>query len=250
MELHQRPGLAAGQLDKWLPSGTSRPAARCGATGRNSMGVANLEAAPVIPPRSLKTRMARHSVMQIQTASCAGATPALARTACSATSRPPARLCSTGLSAASVKWAMPSAIMPGKSIDFFSERSGDSALLDVFCISESPDDAIVANRVSLNSASDGVLKAMLSEGLRRDAGGSNLTSSQRGSAQRERGQHRDPSHPQCPQFRALPQPQRTGFTRDERTAGEAVTSFTIKRQREALPSARWLTWWKPTTGTS
>lgn len=66
--------------------------------------------------------------------------------------------------------------MPWKSIDFFSERSGDSALLDVFCISESPDDAIVANRVSLNSASDGVLKAMLSEGLRRDAGGSNLTS--------------------------------------------------------------------------
>ena len=65
---------------------------------------------------------------------------------------------------------------PGKSIDFFSERSGDSALLDVFCISESPDDAIVANRVSLNSASDQVLKAMMSEGLRRDAGGSNLTS--------------------------------------------------------------------------
>jgi hypothetical protein len=66
--------------------------------------------------------------------------------------------------------------LPWKSIDFFSERSGDSALLDVFCISESPDDAIVANRVSLNSASDQVLKAMLSEGLRRDAGGSNLTS--------------------------------------------------------------------------
>ena len=65
---------------------------------------------------------------------------------------------------------------PWKSIDFFSERSGDSALLDVFCISESPDDAIVANRVSLNSASDQVLKAMMSEGLRRDAGGSNLTS--------------------------------------------------------------------------
>jgi Tfp pilus assembly protein PilX len=65
---------------------------------------------------------------------------------------------------------------PWKSIDFFSERSGDSALLDVFCISESPDDGIVANRVSLNSASDQVLKAMMSEGLRRDAGGSNLTS--------------------------------------------------------------------------
>ena len=65
---------------------------------------------------------------------------------------------------------------PGKSIDFFSERSGDSALLDVFCISESPDDAIVANRVSLNSTSDEVLKAMLSEGLRRDAGGTAGTS--------------------------------------------------------------------------
>ncbi len=61
--------------------------------------------------------------------------------------------------------------LPWKSIDFFSERSGDSALLDVFCISESPDDAIVANRVSLNSASDAVIRAMLTEGLRRDAGG-------------------------------------------------------------------------------
>ena len=60
---------------------------------------------------------------------------------------------------------------PWKSLDFFSERSGDSALLDVFCISESPDDAIVANRVSLNSASDAVIRAMLTEGLRRDAGG-------------------------------------------------------------------------------
>ena len=61
--------------------------------------------------------------------------------------------------------------LPWKSIDFFSERSGDSALLDVFCISESPDDAIVANRVSLNSASNEVVRAMLKEGLRRDAGG-------------------------------------------------------------------------------
>lgn len=61
--------------------------------------------------------------------------------------------------------------LPWKSLDFFSERSGDSALLDVFCISESPDDAIVANRVSLNSASDAVIRAMLTEGLRRDAGG-------------------------------------------------------------------------------
>jgi hypothetical protein len=66
--------------------------------------------------------------------------------------------------------------LPWKSIDFFSERSGDSALLDVFCISETPDDAIVANRVSLNSASDEVLKAMLNEGLRRDAGGTAGTS--------------------------------------------------------------------------
>lgn len=61
--------------------------------------------------------------------------------------------------------------LPWKSLDFFSERSGDSALLDVFCISESPDDGIVANRVALNSASDAVIRAMLTEGLRRDAGG-------------------------------------------------------------------------------
>jgi hypothetical protein len=61
--------------------------------------------------------------------------------------------------------------LPWKSLDFFSERSGDSALLDVFCISESPDDAIVANRVSLNSASESVLRALLTKGLRRDAGG-------------------------------------------------------------------------------
>lgn len=61
--------------------------------------------------------------------------------------------------------------LPWKSIDFFSERSGDSALLDVFSVSESPDDGVVANRVSLNSVQNEVLRAMLKEGLRRDAGG-------------------------------------------------------------------------------
>ena len=66
--------------------------------------------------------------------------------------------------------------LPWKSIDFFSERSGDSALLDVFCISESPDDGLVANRVSLNAASNAVLRALMKEGLRRDAGGSDGTS--------------------------------------------------------------------------
>ena len=61
--------------------------------------------------------------------------------------------------------------MPWKSLDFFSERSGDSALLDVFCIAETPDDGIVANRVSLNAAPDKVLESILKGGLRRDAGG-------------------------------------------------------------------------------
>ena len=124
---------------------------------------------------------------------------------------------------------------PWKSLDFFSERSGDSALLDVFCISESPDDAIVANRVSLNSASDAVIRAMLTEGLRRDAGGagSSVPADRLSDAElttivtairttRNAAPFLNRNELVTRVMAALPTPP---------TAG---TSFTIKRQREAV----------------
>ena len=125
--------------------------------------------------------------------------------------------------------------LPWKSLDFFSERSGDSALLDVFCISESPDDAIVANRVSLNSASDAVIRAMLTEGLRRDAGGagSSVPADRLSNAElttivdairttRNAAPFLNRNELVTRVMAALPRPP---------TAG---TSFTIKRQREAV----------------
>ena len=125
--------------------------------------------------------------------------------------------------------------LPWKSLDFFSERSGDSALLDVFCISESPDDGIVANRVSLNSASDAVIRALLTEGLRRDAGGagSSVSADWFSNAEleaivsafrttRNSAPFLNRNELVTRVMAALPPPPPAG------------TSFTIKRQREAV----------------
>ena len=59
---------------------------------------------------------------------------------------------------------------PWKSFDFFSSSSGDAALLDVFSILDSPDDALVANRVGLNSMRDDVARALLQGAALKDDG--------------------------------------------------------------------------------
>ncbi|CAN5720293.1 hypothetical protein BH09VER1_BH09VER1_34640 [soil metagenome] len=56
---------------------------------------------------------------------------------------------------------------PWKNIDFFTPESGDTALLDVFCVNEPPADALVAGKVDLNTHQAPVLKALFS-GANRD----------------------------------------------------------------------------------
>jgi hypothetical protein len=59
--------------------------------------------------------------------------------------------------------------MPWKTLNFSSSVSAESGLLDLFCINESPFDApLSAGRVNLNSASAGVLKAILVGATRKD----------------------------------------------------------------------------------
>jgi hypothetical protein len=55
---------------------------------------------------------------------------------------------------------------PWKSIDFFTPESGDTALLDVFCVNEPPSNAIVAGKVDLNTRQAPVLKAILNSAYR------------------------------------------------------------------------------------
>lgn len=56
--------------------------------------------------------------------------------------------------------------IPWKNLDFFTPESGDSALLDVFCIRESEADVpLVAGKVDLNTKQTRVLEALLSGGL-------------------------------------------------------------------------------------
>ncbi len=59
---------------------------------------------------------------------------------------------------------------PWKNIDFFTPESGDSALLDVFCVNEPPPDALVAGKVSLNTRQAPVLKAILAGAYRDELG--------------------------------------------------------------------------------
>jgi hypothetical protein len=55
---------------------------------------------------------------------------------------------------------------PWKNIDFFTPESGDTALLDVFCVDEPPSDAIVAGKFNLNTRQIPVLEAVLAGSYR------------------------------------------------------------------------------------
>jgi hypothetical protein len=55
---------------------------------------------------------------------------------------------------------------PWKNIDFFTPESGDSALLDVFCVNEVPSNGLIAGKVDLNTRQAPVLKAIFSEAYR------------------------------------------------------------------------------------
>jgi hypothetical protein len=50
---------------------------------------------------------------------------------------------------------------PWRSLDFMTAESGDRALLDVFSVSESPEDGIVAGRVNLNTRQAPVIAALI-----------------------------------------------------------------------------------------
>jgi hypothetical protein len=68
---------------------------------------------------------------------------------------------------------------PWKNLSFFTPESGDSGLLDVFCIQDTGrDDAIVAGKVNLNTRQSPVLKAILAGSYADElnsAGGSTIT---------------------------------------------------------------------------
>jgi hypothetical protein len=55
---------------------------------------------------------------------------------------------------------------PWRNIDFFTPESGDSALLDVFCINPPPPDTMIAGAVDLNTRNTNVLAAILAGGYR------------------------------------------------------------------------------------
>jgi hypothetical protein len=55
---------------------------------------------------------------------------------------------------------------PWKNIDFFTPESGDTALLDTFCINDPPPTALVAGKVDLNTRQIPVLKALVNGAYR------------------------------------------------------------------------------------
>lgn len=55
-----------------------------------------------------------------------------------------------------------------KQIDFFTPESGDTALLDVFCVEEPPADGMVAGKVNLNTRQAPVLQAVLAGAYREE----------------------------------------------------------------------------------
>jgi len=50
---------------------------------------------------------------------------------------------------------------PWKNIDFFTPESGDAALLDVFCLSDPPQDGLTAGKLNLNTRNAPVLQAVV-----------------------------------------------------------------------------------------
>jgi len=55
---------------------------------------------------------------------------------------------------------------PWKNVDFFTPESGDTALLDVFCVNEPPSNALIAGKVDLNTRQAPVLKTIFSSAYR------------------------------------------------------------------------------------
>lgn len=71
--------------------------------------------------------------------------------------------------------------MPWKDVDFFHSKSGDAALLDLFSVSDSPTDAVVAGRVDLNTRQGPVLAAVLDGAIRSEEnGGSTILAAEAG----------------------------------------------------------------------
>ncbi len=69
-----------------------------------------------------------------------------------------------------------------KDLDFFTPESGDSALLDAFCLSEldnAPDDITVAGRVNLNTRQTSVLEAIISGASKAEGGTLSATESRK-----------------------------------------------------------------------
>jgi hypothetical protein len=60
--------------------------------------------------------------------------------------------------------------LPWKTLDFFTTESGDAALLDVFCLNESP--AIGAGKLDLNTRQQPVIKAVLVGAIKSELSGS------------------------------------------------------------------------------
>jgi hypothetical protein len=56
--------------------------------------------------------------------------------------------------------------LPYKSLDFFTANSGDAALLDIFCLNESPISAVTAGVLNPNTRLQPVLKAVLAGALK------------------------------------------------------------------------------------
>lgn len=66
--------------------------------------------------------------------------------------------------------------LPFKSLDFFTANSADSALLDVFCVSESPVSGVTAGVLNLNTGQKDVLKAVLTAALKDELNASSTLS--------------------------------------------------------------------------
>lgn len=66
--------------------------------------------------------------------------------------------------------------MPWKHLDFFDKSSGDSALLDLFCVNETPSTATMAGTVDLNTPNVKVLESILAGAVKSESDGTVLDS--------------------------------------------------------------------------
>ncbi len=64
---------------------------------------------------------------------------------------------------------------PWKNIDFFTPASGDSALLDTFCLNEPPPNAMIAGKVDLNTRQVPVLQAIVAGAYRDEVNNSSAS---------------------------------------------------------------------------